>query len=330
MALAALVASGCRTPHGLEDLERELRYQEDMIYELQDYVATYKSHLNECRTENERLRRESGKNGGGRRSGGSLVPKAEDIAPPENGLVPPVIELPELDGAEDEEFDDASGPPIDAAQNAIAAHRAHAGAEFPKDDRIASLTLDGTSTWASNSRGVEILVEPRNAAGQIVPAAGDISVALLDPAAATADAARVARWQFTAEQTRLLTRDARPGEGLRLELVWPDGPPRHEDLRLFVRIATPDGRRFIAEQDLRVGARPLQVASPQPTQNAAQESPSNWSASTQQRPPVSSEANPPQHTPTEAQDEVPSSARQAAEQRPPARAARRPQWSPYR
>jgi hypothetical protein len=330
VALAALVASGCRTPHGLEDLERELRYQEDMIYELQDYVATYKSHLNECRTENERLRRDDGKNGDGRRSGGGLVPKAEGVAPPENGLVPPVIELPELDGAEDEEFDDASGPSIDAAQSPIAAHRAYAGAEFPKDDRIAALTLDGSSTWASNSRGVEILLEPRNAAGQIVPPAGEISVALLDPAAATADAARVARWQFTAEQTRLLTRDARPGEGLRLELVWPDGPPRHDDLRLFVRIATPDGRRLVAEQDLRVGAQQLHAASPQPAQNPAQDSPSNWSASTRQRPPVATEAHPPWPIQVEAKNDTPPNARQAAERRPPARAARRPEWSPYR
>ncbi len=331
MALAALVASGCRTPHGLEDLERELRYQEDMIYELQDYIGTYKSHLNDCRQENERLRREAGEgNGGRRRSGDSLIPEAEDIAPPEDGLVPPVIELPELDSVEEESTGDASGPSIDAAQNGIASHRNDARAEIPEDDRIAALALDESSTQASKSHGVEILIEPQNAAGQIVPAAGEISVAVLDPAAATADEARVARWQFTAEQTGLLAHEARLGEGLRLELVWPDGPPRHDDLRLFVRIITPDGRRLVADQDLHIAARQLQAAVPQPAQHSAQESPTNWSASSRPRPPVSLEANPSQPIPAESKNAEPPTARQAAEQRPPDRAVRRPEWSPYR
>ena len=48
--LAPLV--GCKTPKAIEEMERELRYQEDMIYELQGYVETYKSHLQACRAEN--------------------------------------------------------------------------------------------------------------------------------------------------------------------------------------------------------------------------------------------------------------------------------------
>lgn len=336
MALAALVASGCRTPHGLEELERELRYQEDIIYELQDYIGTYKSHLNDCRKENERLRREAGDDGGGRgTSGKSLVPEAEGIAPPENDLVPPVIELPQLDGAEAQRLDDASGPSFGTAQNARRSAGNFANTKVPHDGRIAALTLDESSTWASNSRGVELLVEPRNAAGQIVPAAGEISIAILDPAAATADEARVARWQFTKDQTRLLARDARPGAGLGLELLWPDGPPQHQDLRLFVRITTPDGERFVAEQELQVDARQLPAVSRQPAQKIEPTSPSNWTARTRARPPVSSETSRARPAPVEAGDDAPPTARQAAEQRapeqrPPNRAARLPAWSPYR
>lgn len=331
MALAALVASGCRTPHGLQDLERELRYQEDMIYELQDYIGTYKSHLNDCRKENERLRREAGENGsGGGQSGGGRLRELEDIVPPEDGLAPPVIELPELDGAEDGEFNDASGPSIDAAQNPIASHRDYARAEFPEDGRIAALSLDESSTRASRSRGVEIVLEPQNAAGQIVPAAGELSVAILDPAAATAEEARVARWQFTAEQTRLLAHEARPGEGLRLELVWPDGPPRRSNLRMFVRLVTPQGRRFVAEQGLQVDTRQLQAVAPQSTQSAAQKSSPAWTARTRPRPSITPEVNSPPIIPLHRTELAAPTARQGASPRRPDRAARRPQWSPYR
>jgi hypothetical protein len=108
----------------------------------------------------------------------------------------------------------------------------------------------------SGDAGVAALVEPRDAQGRLVPAAGPISVVLLDRGLA-GDAARVARWDFTAEQTASLYRKTPYGEGFFLEMPWSGNPPAHSHLHLFVRYATKDGRHMEAgrEIDVAVPAR---------------------------------------------------------------------------
>ena len=66
-----------------------------------------------------------------------------------------------------------------------------------------------------------------------------MQVVAIDPAA-TGPAARAGRWEFTATQAATLPR----GQdcGIHLNLPWPDGPPAHNKLHLFVRYLTSDGR----------------------------------------------------------------------------------------
>ena len=123
--------------------------------------------------------------------------------------------------------------------------------------RISRLTLNQWFTGGYErdahygDAGVELLVEPRDARGQLVPAAGPISVVLLDRGL-RGEAGRVARWDFTAEQTALLYRKTPRGEGFFLEMPWPGEPPAHSHLHLFVRYTTKDGRKIEAAREIDV------------------------------------------------------------------------------
>jgi hypothetical protein len=103
----------------------------------------------------------------------------------------------------------------------------------------------------SGDAGVAVLVEPRDVQGRLVPAAGPISVVLLDRGL-SGNAARVARWDFTAEQTATLYRKTPYGEGFFLEMPWSGNPPAHSHLHLFVRYSTKDGRNVEASREVDV------------------------------------------------------------------------------
>ena len=99
--------------------------------------------------------------------------------------------------------------------------------------------------------GIFLLVEPRDAEGRLLAAAAPVSLVLLDRGLA-GEAARVARWDLTAEQAATLFRRLDVGEGIYLELPWSAAPPVHSHLHLFVRYTTRDGRRLEASRELDV------------------------------------------------------------------------------
>jgi len=99
-------------------------------------------------------------------------------------------------------------------------------------------------------RGIVVVLEPRDAQGRLVEAPGAVSVVVVDPAL-EGQAARVARWDFTAEQIATLHRKGVWGEGYHLEMVWPGTAPAHEDLQLFVRYVTSDGRKLETQRKIR-------------------------------------------------------------------------------
>jgi len=125
------------------------------------------------------------------------------------------------------------------------------------NSRIDRITLSRALTGGydrdarSGDAGVAVLVEPRDAHGQLVPAAGPISVVVLDRGL-SGSSARVARWDFTAEQTASLYRKTPYGEGFFLEMPWSGNPPAHSHLHLFVRYSTKDGRNVEASREIDV------------------------------------------------------------------------------
>jgi hypothetical protein len=94
--------------------------------------------------------------------------------------------------------------------------------------------------------------------------AADVSIVLIDPAE-PAETSRYARWEFEAEETVNFFR-AGDLPGLHLELPWPDAPPRHDRLHLFVRYTTSDGRKLEADSvvEIELGGRGRWVATDTP------------------------------------------------------------------
>jgi hypothetical protein len=100
---AAVCAAGCKSDLSQQLLERELRMQEDQIYQLQDELQDKSARLNHVAGENQSLRRQLGfvdgdaapSRGGAApsRSGSGRSPMALPT-PAEPVLVPPAIDLP--------------------------------------------------------------------------------------------------------------------------------------------------------------------------------------------------------------------------------------------
>lgn len=147
-----------------------------------------------------------------------------------------------------------------------------AAATMPSDERITSISfgkrtggldLDGRP----GDEGILVVLEPRSAQGKVIAGTGDLSVVLLDPAM-SGEGARYARWEFSGSDLAALFRpaSAESPAGTYLELTWPDAPPQHARLKLFVRLRTPDGRQLQIDRDVSVvlSAGATTIAPPAP------------------------------------------------------------------
>ena len=117
----------------------------------------------------------------------------------------------------------------------------------------------GIGDSASGDQGLLVVVEPRDQAGNIVLAAGQTSVALIDPAL-SGEQARLARWDFSdAETQRAMHTGSEPGIHLRLPWRY---APSHDRLKVFVRFTTRDGRKLQAEHTIAVAPAPTEWTLP--------------------------------------------------------------------
>jgi len=102
--LAATAAGGCKSDLNQQLLERELRYQEDQIYQLQDELQEKCARLERMSGENTSLRRQLGVSDSDPAAG----PRTAPVRPRSGGaaapvLVPPAIQVPDAPSP--------SGPP---------------------------------------------------------------------------------------------------------------------------------------------------------------------------------------------------------------------------
>jgi hypothetical protein len=96
----------------------------------------------------------------------------------------------------------------------------------------------------ATARVLSVSIEQRDASDARVLAPGDVSIVVVDPAL-DGRAGRIARWDFESDEVAQHVRRNREGGSLQFELPWPT-PPQHNDLRLYVRFTTFDGRRLEA------------------------------------------------------------------------------------
>jgi hypothetical protein len=125
----------------------------------------------------------------------------------------------------------------------------------PVDPKVTHIFLNPLLTGGDDfdrqpgDDGLSILLEPRNKADKYVPAAGAVSVVVLDPSK-QGDAARVARWDFDLATTKQKLQRVAPARGIHLQMPWPAKAPASNKLQLFVRYETADGRKLQAEREI--------------------------------------------------------------------------------
>jgi hypothetical protein len=249
LAVCGLCLSGCKTgKRNQELLERELRCQEDQIYELESALDQCESELESARRENQTLKK-----------GGA----ASDLSPRGSSNVP-IIEMPSDSGSprpnRPGRQDEPALPIVEPGEEFIPTP-SNPGASArpePSDRRIARIVLNKQLTGGlshqgkGGDEGILVVFEPRNARGEMVAEPGDVSIALVDPER-SGPQSRIARWDFAAaEAFEQFHRTGALGRGYEFELPWPDAAPQNKKLELFVRYVTPDGRKLLSEMTIRV------------------------------------------------------------------------------
>lgn len=355
-AALAIGLSGCKSNGNSELLERELRCQEDRIYQLEDELDDAYFALETSRRENQKLKDELG--GGDRGAGGQFLPNPRLIKPrapkiemPDLGE--PQIEMPDVD-ARDAAAPGDEAPPFRFVpkENATPTEPdtlpppelpqvqpVDPGDEPPKFEQTShtepALTGDGsqvvklvlnrrlTGGWNPNHKygdeGVFVAFEPRDASNQLIAAPGSVSIAAIDPAL-TGGAARVGRWDFTTDEAAAHFRTKGVGRGYQFELPWPSEPPVNSELRLFVRFETANGRRI--EADTKIHVTPCDGWSTKATDQTAAVPENVLSAKGASGEPTSRVVK------SESTTAAPSAGNASSKQ--PTRTAKRPRWSPER
>ena len=294
VCLLATVLVGCRHDASQRDAYiRELRMQEDEIYELEDYMTEYQHLLREQRKENAKLR-EKLKNQGSTgadeddgllededAAGRSLLdpPGSRDPAPaldPDDDAGLPDIDLgspmvPDVDLGEPapmpdneplplEEIDDLSQLPFDQAARLASTRQTSLELPAVPDQPAVSCALyaeqlptEAGADVATMGRGVMAIVEPLTDDGAAGAFAGEVSLMLVDPQA-NDDEWEIARWNFTAEEVEAAWRD-KSRRVLDLPVAVPESAPLDRLLELWVRL-TPTGedRKMLCSTGLTLAA----------------------------------------------------------------------------
>ncbi len=257
LLLLGLCALGCKTDPNQVLLERDLRLQEDRIYELESMLEECCGAREATIRENQALKKELA--GGDRGAGpdyrspaatspsGDSQPERRPRRDETPKLEPPTIELPEPSSTPPADLPGATPPEMPGGkQSALIG-------SGPPTKLVINKRLTGGLNRGSNpgDEGIMVAFEPRDAQGRLVKAPGAVSVVVLDPAL-EGEAGRIARWDFELDEVPAHFRNTAFGRGLQFELPWPTEPPKNRDLRLFVRFITPEGRKITAETPITV------------------------------------------------------------------------------
>jgi len=288
LAVLPLFLAGCKSDPQMDLVERELRLQEDRIYELQDYIEQYQRMLEACEHEKQALASElqeggpsraaigqpSTRGGSSRTDGGAadqpgpamLVPGGpgpdidlgEEFAPP---LEKSPSDLPDTEPADPEDLPGPGQPgslPPDPVPDELPPPASAAGEgrveEIVFDPQVTGMVQPGLQ---ARGPGLSVLLLPRGADGELLLPQGGVSLMVLDPAR-EGPPSHVARWDFSADEAREAWRQLADREGMFFELPWPEEGPRSERLVLYGRMVMEDGRKVLAETEI-VSSEPIDL-----------------------------------------------------------------------
>lgn len=277
LAVGIALATGCKSDLNQQLLERELRYQEDQIYYLQDELAEKKARLDHVASENTSLRKQLGvgaaDNAVPSRGGRVLTPR---VAPATT--VPPAIEVPDVSPLPAPR----GGPPIDltppslegvpalpaepvvpqrtrgisfppAAAAIDPAARPIDAVTEPRSPTLVRTGFDDTAGGepvrlvikplgdAGDGGGIAFAVEPRDANERLVAGVpGDVVVTAYD-AALPLGAPPLASWTIAASEAQARFRPTGRHRGIALKLPWQGTYPTGDHVRLHLQTTTAAG-----------------------------------------------------------------------------------------
>jgi hypothetical protein len=354
MLLAALLA-GCRTSGDVEALKRE-------NFELSEQVTALEVHINQCcrelRTTQELL---AAKDETTDSSGSRRTPAGDDGSPSDLPK-PPKVDLgapggkeptpaprfekaPKYEPGSKASFEgpDAGVGPELGPLHSVSASRGH--------QEVAAITVDRRQTSGFDAdesqpgdEGIVVVVEPRNAHGQVVRVAGEVSIAAYDASLwrqygsqpTKRQLAHVGTWLFNPTDAATWFEEEQPR--MRFELPWPAaGAPKNKDLQLVVKYQAAGGRVLEAQSLVSVqltGRRPKAPGVPSSpvasSSSAPQIAAPPGEVSALRKPPVSTEAGRPPASLPRREGLVPRPEVSDARPNTEVPSRQRPVWTPYR
>jgi hypothetical protein len=261
---------------------RELRLMEDCNYRLKWQIEDMQRELDEANARIQTLTRETGTlrdrgsssgpdlslppalrsqggSGSGRDSEAPMLPPAPgtmDVQPGREFTPGKPSPPPNSSGAVTPSNRQRDNDVSKVSFTSPAAQKPRAVDRLDPDVNIDRIVLNPALTGAldaqnqSSSRVLSVAIEQRDANDTRVLGPGDVSIVVVDPAL-EGRAARIARWDFEADDLAEHVRRNRDGGSLQFELPWPT-QPEHSDLRVYVRFTTYDGRRLEANLPIEV------------------------------------------------------------------------------
>jgi len=278
---------GCKSDLNQQLLERELRYQEDQIYNLQDELQVACAKLERAAGENASLKRQLGvgddaapRPGQGRPRPAGLpapvsVPPALEIpdgsgsprppagrgGPPAGPLAPPALEgVPPLPADGAATVPTPAVPALSLPDASAAAPPSIQRLTYEAADAsapVARLVVNAEQTTCldadgdGRSEGLSIVFEPRDAEERLTAAAGNVTITVFDAAAgadpATGEGTPIANWEIPAADIPRHFRRTSRMRGLHFSLPWPGSPPAGGHARVVVRLAPADAAPIVAD-----------------------------------------------------------------------------------
>jgi hypothetical protein len=227
---------GCARHGDIDLLLRDLRLQEDRIYELEEQLTQSQAQIESCRRAYESLQKSAPS---------SNEPPRLETLPPETQTQQPEVTI----------GDPVSYRPESSsfAENSLLADRT--------ENRTMKIAFNALLTGGYDfdgqpgDEGLLVVLEQFDSDGEPVQNVGSLSIVVVD-ASRTGPESRVARWDFHPDELVGHVRKTALGHGLHFELPWPANPPRTTRLRLLAQFNVPGGDKLFAERELTI--EPLQ------------------------------------------------------------------------
>lgn len=254
-ALCAIIAlAGCTTKRqqgqSIDALHKELRWQEDQIYQLQDAIEQYQEALAHCRAGGKPTSSTpSAPSSTPTRTDDDLpsgipeLPRVELGDPDDESSLPPIQGVPSIEDTTPDDVPPRSDEPTPADTTSTQVHAV----------RLQTLLTGGIDRdGLAGDEGIQVVVEPLDTNGKVVATAGQIAIALMDHTLPGGEQ-RLAFWTYDAQEASKTARRGGLSDGLSFDLMWgSDRYPTHRELDVYVRFTTSDGRHLDTRGKVRV------------------------------------------------------------------------------